>query len=140
MKLSAKGYIVLSSLLIGCDLASINGGYHDLGLYDTRIDAQNKAIADILRNYGSLPQNGYYKLKYAFRKPTPTAPTGQREHALWYNKNENQLALEVDVNSGIACKWTNVTRALLEEANKSTDSMSKIDSLGKPDQPIAQCQ
>ena len=51
-----------------------------------------------------------------------------------------QLALEVDINSGTVCKWTNATRAILEQANKGNDSMAIIDSLGKPNQPIAQCR
>lgn len=140
MKLSKTGYLLITSFLVSCDPASINGGYHDLGSFNTRVEAQNRAIADILKNYGSLPENSYYKVKYSFRNQTPTAPTGQSEHALWYNKNETQLALEVDVNSGVVCRWTSANRSLLDQASKKMDGMALIDSLGKPNQPIAQCQ
>lgn len=140
MKLFGKSCLFVVSLLVSCNLASINGGYHDLGLFSTRVEAQNRAIADIVRNYGSLPENSYYKVKYSFRNQTPGVPTGQSEHALWYNKNETQLALEVDVNSGVVCRWTSTSRTLLDQASKAADSMALIDSLGKPNQPIAQCQ
>ena len=140
MKLSGKSYLLLLIFLAGCDPATINGGYHDLGRYSTRIEAQNGAITDILKNYGSLPLNGYYKIKYSFHYPTPSGSISQDSHALWYSKSEVKLALESDIGSGTSCTWTEVTRTVLEQAIKSTDSISKVDSLAKPNQPIAQCK
>lgn len=137
MKLSGKGYIFLSVLSVGCDSIAINGGYHDIGRYNTKIEAQNSGIADILKNYGSLPQSGYYRIKYSISK---TSPTERSPNALWYSKSEAKLALETDIGSGTSCTWAEVTRTVLEQAIKSTDSMSKIDSLAKPDQPIGHCK
>ena len=137
MKISRKSYLLLLIFLAGCDPTTINGGYHDLGRYSTRIEAQNGAIADILKNYGSLPLNGDYKIKYSISK---TSPTERSPNALWYNKAEAKLALELDLGSGVACRWTEVTRTVLEQALKSANSLAKIDSIAKPNQPIAQCQ
>ncbi|GAB2594896.1 hypothetical protein [Spirosoma areae] len=136
MKLFGKAAILLSSLLVGCDIAAITGGYHDLGRFSSRIAAQNHAIATIFKKYGSLPNKGYYKVTYANAN---SLPTEHRENALWYNKSDSTLALEVDVNSGTVCNWQQVSRAVLERATKSVDGLSKIDSLAKPNQPFSQC-
>ena len=136
MKLSPKVCIVLLGFLAGCDSASINGGYRDIGKFSTRIEAQNGGINYILKNYESLPK-GDYKIKYSI---TNTTSTERSPNALWYNKDEARLAIERDLGSGTACKWTEVTRTVLEQALKATDSLSKIDSLAKSDQPLGQCR
>lgn len=136
MKGFAKLFLSAVALLTGCESTGVDGGYHDLGVFSSRVQAQNIAIADILRNYGSLPTNGYYKVKYANNNALPNE---HRENALWYSKGESTLRLEVDVNSGSVCSWQEVSRSVLEQAVKSTDSMNKIDSLAKPNQPYAQC-
>ncbi|UHG93742.1 hypothetical protein [Spirosoma oryzicola] len=132
MKLISKSCLVLITLLGGC-----TNSYYDLGLYGSRVDAQNNAVAYILKNYDSLPSDKHYKLEYTFPNPDSLAPFTKTKHALWFSKSANQLGLEIDINSGLICRWTNVTRSLLEQANKSNNSMAIIDSLGKPSQPIA---
>lgn len=136
MKLSQKVCIVFSSLLFGCDFSSINSEYRNIGEFRTRIEAQNGGIDHILKNYESLPK-GDYKIKYSI---TNTTLVERSPNALWYNKDEARLAIERDLGSGTACKWTEVTRTVLEQALKATDSLSKIDSLAKPDQPLGQCR
>ncbi|GAB3993971.1 hypothetical protein GCM10028807_30570 [Spirosoma daeguense] len=108
---------------------------HDLGTFNSRAKTQKYAIGDILKNYGSLP-SGYYKLKYANEKALPTE---HRENAIWYSESEEKLMIEVDINSGPDCTWEKVTRTVLEQAYKSSDSMLKVDSLSKPNQPTSQC-
>ncbi len=45
MKLTKKGYFIFIAFLVGC-----TDSYRDLGLYSSRVDAQNNALADILKN------------------------------------------------------------------------------------------
>jgi hypothetical protein len=137
MRLNLKNLISLLSLLsLSCDPNSIGGGYHDIGTFNSRVEGQKQAINNILKNYGSLPSRGHYKVKYAYRN---SPPTEQRENAIWYSKSESELIFEVDVASGPICRWKEVSRAILEQAIKSTNSLSKVDSLAKPNQPFRQC-
>ncbi len=124
-------------LITGCGILSINSGYHDIGKFSTKNDAENGGIAYILKKYDSLPKEGYYKIKYSM---TNRVPTERSPNSLWYNKNEAKLALELDIGSGTACKWSDVTKAVLEQALKSNTGLSKMDSLAKPDQPLGQCK
>ncbi len=107
-----------------------------MGTYDTKIEAQNKAIIYILGKYESLPSDGYHKVVYSFRDNLMGEPS---KNALWYNKRDIKLGLEVDVNSGIACSWKEVSKSVLEQASKSKNGMVEIDSLSNRDQPTAQC-
>jgi hypothetical protein len=108
----------------------------NLGIYDTRVEAQNKAISHILEKYESLPKDGYYKVVYSFRD---NAPNTRSKNSLWYNRGSKELGLEKDVNSGPACLWQEVSKSILEQAGKSTDGMIRVDSLSKPYQPTSQC-
>jgi hypothetical protein len=121
---------------LGCDPSSINGGYHDIGTFNSRAEGQTQAINSILKNYSSLPSTGHYKVKYANRNAPPTE---QRENAIWYSKSESELIFEVDVASGPMCRWNEVSKVILEQASQSTNSLSKVDSLSKPNQPFGQC-
>ncbi|UFH57009.1 hypothetical protein [Spirosoma sp. KNUC1025] len=62
MKTFGKVGILLLSLLIECKPLGIGGGYHNHGSFSSQVEAKNHAIADILKNYGSLPANDYYKV------------------------------------------------------------------------------
>jgi hypothetical protein len=137
MKLSAKSCLLFTSLLAGCNLSAINGGYKDIGGYSSRSEGQKQAINNILKNYGSLPKNGHYKVKYANRN---SPPTEERENAIWYSRSESELIFEADVSSGPMCRWKEVSKAVLEQASKSANSLAAVDSLSKPEQPFRQCQ
>lgn len=136
MKYSKFFYSVLFVGLIGCVSDILSGGYESLGTYDTRVEAQNKAINRVLERYESLPENEYYKVVYSFRD---NAPNRRSKNSLWYNRGTRKLALEVDVNSGISCSWQEVSKNILEQASKAGDGMIKIDSLSNRDQPVSQC-
>lgn len=132
-----KFFILIFFLnLFGCSSDIVNRGYVSLGIYDTRIEAQNKAICHLLEKYESLPKDGYYKVVYSFRDD---APDRRSKNSLWYDRGAEKLALELDVNSGTACSWQEVSKTTLEQAGKSADGMLKIDSLSKPNQPTRQC-
>lgn len=121
--------------LTGCYPNLLNESYKEIGTFDTKVEAQNKAVAYILNQYGSLPQNKYYKVLYSFRN---VSHGDFNRNAMWYNKESNELAIEVDINSGIACQWKEVNKTILEQAAVSTNSLSKIDSLSKPNKELSQ--
>jgi hypothetical protein len=138
MRANVKSLIGLLPLLcLGCDPNSIGSGYHDIGTFNSRAEGQKQAINTILKNYNSLPSTGHYKVKYANRN---SPPTEERENAIWYSKSELELIFEVDVASGPICRWKEVDKAILDQATKSINSLSKIDSIAKPSQPFSQCR
>ncbi len=112
------------------------GTYKDLGTFDTKLEAQNRAVNFILSKYSSLPENEHYKVLYSFRD---AKPGDYSRNALWYHKQLQQVGLEVDIHSGMICQWTEVNKRVLEQAIQSTNSLTKIDSLAKPNQPRSQC-
>lgn len=142
MELNVKRLIyLLPLLLVACEInplnsSYLNGGYKDLGTFDTKLDAQNQAVAFILNKYGSLPRQDHYKVRYSFRDARPNEFS---RNALWYHKELAELALEVDIHSGSVCRWTDVNETILEQATKSTNSLTRIDSLATPNQPFSQC-
>lgn len=129
--------LLLASLLVGCDFTAIDSGYKDIGTFNSRAEAQRQAINTILDKYGSLSTSGYYKVRYANRNsPTSEDP----ENAIWYSLKDSELVFEADVHSGPVCRWKQVSKAVLEQASKSTTSLATIDSLAKPEQPFRQCR
>ncbi|SFC85811.1 hypothetical protein SAMN05216167_102608 [Spirosoma endophyticum] len=136
MKVLSKSCLILIFILTGCKPTGLNGSYKDLGEFESRIEAQNQAITNILDQYNSLPQNDYYKVRYSVRN---SAPTERSENALWYHKELSSLALEQDIHSGAVCRWQEVSKVVLEQAIRSANSLIKIDSLSKPNQPFRQC-
>jgi len=138
MRANVKNLIGLLPLLcLSCDPNSINGGYHNVGTFNSRAEGQKQAISTILKNYNSLPSTGHYKVKYTNRN---SPPTERGENAIWYSKSESELIFEVDIASGPMCRWKEVNKAILDQATKSANSLSKIDSLAKPNQPFSQCR
>jgi hypothetical protein len=106
-------------------------------VYKTKLNAQNGAIKHIIAKYNSLPDNQYYKVKYSVTDPLPNE---ERENAIWYDKGKAELVFEADVASGPMCTWREVSRTILDQASKSANSLSKVDSLAKPNQPFGQCR
>ena len=135
MKKLSNYCLLLLGSMVGCISNPFSDGYKDLGTFDTKVEAQNQAVAHILSKYNSLPDKDY-KVLYNFRDARPGDVS---RNALWYNKNSNDMAIEVDINSGAACRWSEVGKIVLEQASRSSDSMIKIDSLSKPNQPTSQC-
>lgn len=136
MKISSIICLVTLGAILGCKELGLTDPYRDLGSFNSRVEAQNQAITHILEKYNSMPTDQYYKVKYD-NKNAP--PSEFRQNALWYNKRDETLKLELDVYSGPSCTWDKVTRDVLEQASKSNDSMLKIDSLTRPNQPTSRC-
>ena len=134
MALRTLALIALSNIF-GCQADFVTGGYTELGTFDTKIDAQNRAIVFIVGKYGSLPEKDY-KVRYSFRDGGPSV---RKTNALWYDKKSAGLALEIDINSGPVCRWRDVDRSILEKASLSVNGLAKIDSVAKPNQPMSQC-
>lgn len=137
MKILKQSYSLILCVFLGCDSGNISGRYHNIGVYGTKLNAQNGAIKHIIAKYSSLPDNGYYKVKYSV---TNTLPTEARENAIWYDKGKAELVFEADVASGPMCTWREVSKTVLDQASKSASSLSKVDSLAKPNQPLSQCR
>jgi hypothetical protein len=123
--------------IFSCREPNLFSPYQDVGSFDSRVEGQNRALALILHKYPSLANNNRsYKVKYTRNN----APSSERaENALWYNKSQQTLALEISPPDGAACHWKNVTRAVLERATKSSNGMLTIDSLAVPGQPTNYC-
>ncbi len=137
MKIFKRSCLLLLCISLGCDPVSITGKYHNIGVYKTKLNAQNGAIKHIIAKYNSLPDNQYYKVKYSVTDPLPNE---ERENAIWYDKGKAELVFEADVASGPMCTWREVSRTILDQASKSANSLSKVDSLAKPNQPFGQCR
>ena len=123
--------------LIGCSPDFLADTYKDIGTFNTRIEAQNQAINYLFNRYDALPQSKNYQVLYSFRD---AGPNTRSKNGLHFNKEYNQLSLETDPGSGYVCRWRKVDRTILEQSLKSSNSLSKIDSLAEPQQPFAQCQ
>ncbi len=137
MKIFRQSYLLFLGILLGCDSGNISGQYHNIGVYGTNLNAQNGAIRHITAKYSSLPDNRYYKVKYSV---TNALPTEGRENAIWYDKGKTELVFEADVASGPICTWREVSKTVLDQASKSASSLSKVDSLAKPNQSFGQCR
>ncbi|AUD00482.1 hypothetical protein [Spirosoma pollinicola] len=137
MKFTIKiSLCLLIMLSIACDSDLLKSSYKELGTFDTKLEAQNKAITHILSQYGSLPQNEYYKVIYSFRDADPGDFS---RNSMWYHKASNELAIEVDIHSGMACQWKQVSKTVLQQAAMSKKSLNKVDSLSRPNQELGRC-
>jgi hypothetical protein len=123
--------------VFSCKEPNLFNSYRDIGSFSSWVEGQNRALALILDKYGSLSTNNKpYKVKYT----NNNAPSSEaRVNALWYNKSQQILALEISPPDGAACHWKNVTRDILERATKSSNGMLTIDSLAVPGQPTNYC-
>ena len=138
MKLVTKtSFYLLTLTCIACDFNPFGIDTNkDLGTFDTKVEAQNRAVNFVLSKYSSLPENEHYKVLYSFRDAKPGEYS---RNALWYHKELQQAGLEVDIHSGMVCRWDEVDKHVLEQATQSTNNLIKIDSLAKPNQPLSQC-
>jgi hypothetical protein len=131
---------VISLLVVvsvfSCKEPGIFSSYRDLGSFSSRVEGQNQALAYFLKNYDSLPKNKSYKIKYT-RENSPSSEHPQ--NALWYNKSQEVLSLEVSPPDGAACSWSSVRKDVLEKAVKLSDGMRAIDTLSVPNQPANTC-
>ncbi|GAB3752625.1 hypothetical protein [Spirosoma pomorum] len=122
--------------VFSCKQPAVLIPYQELGSFNSRVDGQNYALADILNNYPLLSPNKIYKVRYANKNARPSEA---RENALWYDKRQHILSMEVSPPDGPACYWENVSKDILEQAVKSNNGMLTIDSLAKPYQPANTC-
>ncbi len=136
MKATSIGYILALGAFLGCKEPNLFSPYRDVGSFSSRVEAQNQALAEIVKNYGSLPTNKDYKVKYTNANALPSE---YRQSALWYNKTDQTLKLELSIPDGAACIWKKVSRDVLEQAIKSNDGMLIVDSLSTPNQPTKTC-
>ena len=136
MKILRNSCLLLLGSIVGCTSNPFSDGYKDIGTFDTKLEAQNQAVAHILERYNSLPDNEDYKVLYNFRD---ARPGNTSRNSLWYNKSSTSLAIEQDIHSGATCRWKDVGKAVLEQAIKSSNSMMRIDSISAPNQPASQC-
>ncbi|MCK8496126.1 hypothetical protein M0L20_29940 [Spirosoma sp. RP8] len=137
MKIRSAISILAVVSIFSCKEPNLFNSYRDIGSFSTRIEGQNQAISHILGKYGSLSTNDKsYKVKYT-RSNAPSSEHPQ--NALWYNKSQEVLGLEVSPPDGVSCSWKNVTKDILERAAKSSNAMLTIDSLAVPSQPTNTC-
>lgn len=122
--------------IFSCKEPAVLIPYQELGSFNSRVDGQNYALANILNNYLLLSPDKVYKVKYANKNARPSEAS---ENALWYDKRQQILSLEVSPPDGPACYWENVSKDILEQAVKSSNGMTTIDSLAKPYQPANSC-
>ncbi|GAB3753688.1 hypothetical protein [Spirosoma pomorum] len=136
MKYRSFSLLLVFVSAFSCNEPGILSRYRDLGSFSSRVEGQNKALAYFLKNYDSLPRNAPYRIKYAKNNPLPSE---HPENALWYNKSEEILSLEVSPPDGPACYWKSVRKDVLEEAVKSIDGLRTLDTLAMPGQPTNTC-
>jgi hypothetical protein len=122
--------------VFSCKEPGLFTSYRDIGSFSSRVQGQNQALVHILDKYSSLPTNKEYKVKYANNNALPNEA---RQNALWYDKRKEVLSLEVDIPDGPSCSWKNVTKAVLEEAVKSSDGMRSLEYFAVPNQPTNTC-
>ena len=136
MKTKSIFYILALGAVFSCKELGLTSEYNSVGSFNNRVEAQNQALAFILKNYNSLPANKYYKVKY---DNLNSPPSDSRLQALWYNKGEKILVLEPSPPDGPACSWEKVTKEVLEQASRANDGMLKIDSIAAPKQATRDC-
>ncbi len=137
MKTRSLTSILAVLAVFSCKEPNLFNSYRDIGSFDSRVEAQNHALAYILANYDSLPTNREYKVKY---NNDNALPSEARQNALWYNKREETLKMEVDIPDGPSCTWKNVRKDILEKATKSSNGMIALDTLATPSQSANTCR
>ncbi|RIV17986.1 hypothetical protein DYU11_30225 [Fibrisoma montanum] len=120
--------VLMLLLVTACEIPALNGGYNKrLGKYNSKVEAQNNAMREILERFNRLPDDKNYKILYTFN----SAPGSRGEEAMWYNRGNQRLALEVDPQSGIACSWFKIDKTILEKAVAANDGITGLDSLAQ---------
>ena len=127
--------LLLLLLLTGCEMNPIDGGYKELGKFSSKTDAQNAALKRVLDRFNKLPDNKHYKVSYSFDGP----PNQRNSQALWYDKTNQRLSIEVDKRSGIACSWDKIDRDVLQTAVTVKRGLTSVDSLGKSTSTMPGC-
>lgn len=113
--------------LASCDINAI-GPYYNLGKFQTRIIAENKALAYLASNYDKLSSSDYEKVSYMFDQLTPV---NRLKNAVWYSKANQELRLEADLGSGICAAWKGVNKDVLLQLALSSKGLISADSLGQ---------
>lgn len=121
----AVGIFLLS--LSGCDIKSI-GPYYNLGKFQTRIIAENKALAYLVSRYDKLPSTGYEQVSYTFDQSNPV---NRSQHAVWYSKTDQELNLETDIGSGSCATWKGVSKDVLLRLAMGGNGLVNADSLAQ---------
>ncbi len=113
--------------LPSCDVNAV-GPYHNLGKFTSRAVAEHKALEYLANRYNKLPTNNYEKVKYIFN---PAKPNTRSSNAIWYNKTNQELKLEIDLGSGTCTSWTGVNQAVLNQIVAQSRGLPTADSLDK---------
>ena len=122
-------------ILNSCDKDELKDGYLPIGKFTNRTTAETEALKTLVNRFSALPASGYYKLKYEF-DDVQLAPgvsgSGYRKHAIWYDKGNGQLAVEVDIYSGTSCRWNKVDQIGLQKMIDSKQGLEAANQLANP--------
>jgi hypothetical protein len=136
MRIRSIRYLLAVGAVFGCTASDLFSSYAELGSFSSRVEGQNQALAHLLKNYNSLSINRVYKVRYSNDNARPDE---HRDAAIWFNKTQEKLQLEISIPDGPSCSWENVRKDILEQAVKSGNGMLTIDSLTKANQPTNTC-
>ena len=122
-------------ILNSCEKDELEDGYLPIGKFANHKTAETEALKTLVNKFASLPAAGYYKLKYEF-DDVQLAPgvngSVYHKHAIWYDKANDQLAVEFDISSGTSCRWNDADQESLQKIIDSKQGLEAANNLATP--------
>jgi hypothetical protein len=118
--------------LNSCETDGLLGEYVSIGKFANRTTAETEALKTLVNKFASLPASGFYKVKYEFDDAQLPPQTSGHDHAIWYDKANNQLAVEFDIFSGTSCRWNDADQESLQKIIDSKLGLEAANDLATP--------